>query len=617
MESLHKKALIKKVTFDLSSDSEEEFGETGSIGSFGETDSSSDDERVREYTGINNHHLFSQKPDPSDYQINTEGIISKLAENLDNCDHIIIDGERYDLPNGFCKLGDIFNDKSDLPKTKANKSMKTKTMDWINIENFEQPKEFIFSERSGPNIELIQDIHGQAQYTPFSIFSLFLDEDLLKLFCCETNIYRNQYFRERENSSNFKQIDLNEIKKYIGIVLLMGIHSESAIRDYWSKLNIFKTKFGKWMSRNRFQLIHRFFHIMNNDHDTKQDLLYKIRGFIDTINEKFQKFFYPKKNLNIDEGMIKFDGRLRFKQYIANKPIKWGIKIFELCCSETCYCFRFLNYTGRKQNSEDGLVSVRVVKELMQPYLNKGHHLYMDNFYTSIRLVEELAGLNTGVCGTIRENRLLGKVEYPRIKNQSKHYTDERSSLLLTVWKDKQIVTIISNIHSSKFLKIEKTFDNTPIPTKKMIPKCVDDYNKLSRGVDRCNQISHHYRFPHRSRKWWRQIFFHLLHMIVSNSRIIYATLTQKNLGHKEFIIDIIHNLLDEDNTELLKKKKKNLKHLPKLINNISKNDQRLRCKFRGCDKKTKWYCEDCSDDTWICSLCLGERDCYHEYHNN
>ena len=171
--------------------------------------------------------------------------------------------------------------------------------------------------------------------------------------------------------------------------------------------------------------------------------------------------------------------------------------------------------------------------------------------------------------------------------------------LLLTIWKDKKIVPIVSNIHLSKFVKIEKKYENSKIT--KTMPKSIDDYNTYARGIDRCNQISHHYRFPHKSRKWWRQIFMHILHMIVANSRVIYTKITGKSLGHKEFIIDIIQNLLDGSNVQLPKNKKIN--YLPKLI--------------QGCDKKSQWYCEDCSSDKWVCSLCLGERDCYDKYHNN
>ena len=43
--------------------------------------------------------------------------------------------------------------------------------------------------------------------------------------------------------------------------------------------------------------------------------------------------------------------------------------------------------------------------ELMQRYLNKRHHSYIDNRYTSPALSELLHRNKTNVCGTVRKNR--------------------------------------------------------------------------------------------------------------------------------------------------------------------------------------------------------------------
>ena len=44
--------------------------------------------------------------------------------------------------------------------------------------------------------------------------------------------------------------------------------------------------------------------------------------------------------------MIKFKGRLGFKQYIKNKPTKRDIKVFVLSDATTGYVKRFQIYTG-------------------------------------------------------------------------------------------------------------------------------------------------------------------------------------------------------------------------------------------------------------------------------
>ena len=38
--------------------------------------------------------------------------------------------------------------------------------------------------------------------------------------------------------------------------------------------------------------------------------------------------------------------------------------------------------------------------------LDKGHHIYMDNYFSSPALYKELADHSTGACGTLRVNRI-------------------------------------------------------------------------------------------------------------------------------------------------------------------------------------------------------------------
>ena len=47
----------------------------------------------------------------------------------------------------------------------------------------------------------------------------------------------------------------------------------------------------------------------------------------------------------------------------------------------------------------------RVARELTQPFLNKHHHVFCDNFFKSIPLACDLLRDKTYLCGTIRSNR--------------------------------------------------------------------------------------------------------------------------------------------------------------------------------------------------------------------
>jgi len=62
---------------------------------------------------------------------------------------------------------------------------------------------------------------------------------------------------------------------------------------------------------------------------------------LDVVGEHFSKFYKPGCALSIDEAMIKFDGRLSWKQYMPKNPTKWGMKLWCLCDSVTGYCLKF------------------------------------------------------------------------------------------------------------------------------------------------------------------------------------------------------------------------------------------------------------------------------------
>ena len=84
--------------------------------------------------------------------------------------------------------------------------------------------------------------------------------------------------------------------------------------------------------------------------------------------------------------MIRFKGRLGFKQYMKDKPTKWGIKVFTLSDTVNGYVYRFQIYTGKNlDDSVDVGLCSGVCLELMSG-LEPGFKLFTDNYYTNPRL---------------------------------------------------------------------------------------------------------------------------------------------------------------------------------------------------------------------------------------
>lgn len=136
--------------------------------------------------------------------------------------------------------------------------------------------------------------------------------------------------------------------------------------------------------------------------------MWKVRPLLDAISKQCKELYTPHRELSIDESMIGTKCRLSFIQYM---PIyvytKWGIKVWARCDAITGYIFSFDVYTGAdpaKPTHPKGL-AYDVVMDLLESRLDKGHAIYMDNFYSSPQLFQDLLSQGTAATGTVCTNR--------------------------------------------------------------------------------------------------------------------------------------------------------------------------------------------------------------------
>jgi len=158
------------------------------------------------------------------------------------------------------------------------------------------------------------------------------------------------------------------------------------------------------MQHDRFELILKFWHYCNNEELTENDRLFKLRRISEMLISRFQAVYTLERNVSIDESMVLWRGRLRFRQFIPGKRHKYGVKLY-LLCEPSGYVYNLLVYCG-KMDPISGLGHAEtVVMKLMDNILDRGHMLYTDNFYTSVPLAQQLLNRQTYLCGTLRKNR--------------------------------------------------------------------------------------------------------------------------------------------------------------------------------------------------------------------
>ena len=103
--------------------------------------------------------------------------------------------------------------------------------------------------------------------------------------------------------------------------------------------------------------------------------------------------------------MCKFKGRSSIKQYIKNHPIKWGFKCWYRCDRETIYVSQLELYQGWKEKREFNL-GLSVVLDSCQFLKDTYCHVFFDNFFNSLTLIQKLHDNGLYGLGTARTNRI-------------------------------------------------------------------------------------------------------------------------------------------------------------------------------------------------------------------
>ena len=211
--------------------------------------------------------------------------------------------------------------------------------------------------------------------------------------------------------------------------------------------------------------------------------------------------------------------------------------------SKNAYIFNILPYTGSgtlqeaSTQYEDLPQPVRIVLHVTELYLNKGHHVFTDRYYTSIPLAQALADRSTSFTGTSMRNH----AELPDpirltpsrlADDEVKAFTADRlSALEWRAAKKKKSLIMISNESSSNMVQIQSRGSQQEVQK----PFVVNHYNHSMNGVDRADQYTVYYSFIQKARKWWRKLFFWLLEVATVNSYILYKLNTTTAITHLEY----------------------------------------------------------------------------------
>ncbi|KAI0243174.1 PiggyBac transposable element-derived protein 4, partial [Lamellibrachia satsuma] len=354
-----------------------------------------------------------------------------------------------------------------------------------------------------------------------------------------------------------------EMRAFVGLTIVTGIVRMPTLAMYWASSNTMcqLPSFSATMPRDRFLQIMRYLHV--NDEaagNPDDDKLYKVRDFINLINNNFGAKYTMGCQISIDESLIPFKGRLSFRQFIPSKRARFGIKCWVLADALNSFVSRFCVYTGRDANAVPAVpLSTRVVRELLRDHENLHHHLYVDNFYTSTDLFKWLLENGVYACGTVRK----GRVGFPKdlyfargrhVRGTSSYLTS--GNLLAQSWYDSKEVYFLSTIHPAEYPADTPDADRTvrrrsPNGTIDVAaPPLLHDYNHYMGGVNLADIIIKHYSIGQKTFRAYRRILFYAIELCVHNAYIMegfvvpHDTAGRRKRGTLQFRMELAEQLV-------------------------------------------------------------------------
>jgi hypothetical protein len=399
----------------------------------------------------------------------------------------------------------------------------------------------------------------------------------------------------------------------------MGICRLPRIDLYWSAQ--FANPFiNDVFSRDRFQLLLACFCVTKPISDVYvNDPESHTIELISYLNTSFRRHFNPSQSLTFDEMMAAYKGKAGIRQYIPMKPHKWGYKIW--CLASCNYALRIELYTG----ADDEQVEVGKTHDLIMAFMDDYHHrnyvLYMDSFFTSPRLLNDLHAKGVAACGSVRLNRrgmppstqLNKRTMRSMTRGQSLHY--QKNNLCLAVWKDQNVLKVLYNhIQPTTSPTTLKRWGDNSEKIDVPVPQAIHDYFFNAKSVDVLGQLRYTYPIGRKAMNPTSRLVSFLIDMCIVNAYVLHC-IGREGENQLRFRLSLMHELTEsfrsqvkvaEESAGTRRGAALAKDHYP--VHAAVIGD--CACKEQHTDKRarTRIMCATCNKH-----LCIG--DCFRIYH--
>ncbi|XP_026766406.3 histone-lysine N-methyltransferase PRDM9 isoform X2 [Pangasianodon hypophthalmus] len=390
--------------------------------------------------------------------------------------------------------------------------------------------------------------------SPYQYFKMFFTDQMVSHIVEQTNLYSAQCNGSSINTT------LHEMEEFLSMLLFMGVFAFPTLDDYWHADSRFPAV-ADTMHMKRFKIIRRWLHFNDNSHtNSSPDRFHKIRPLFDMLREQCLRI--PATNTqNVDEVTVTYKGTQagNLRQHIANKPDRWGFKLF--CrASSSGIIHDFLLYQGSTTffnvttDDDTDLFGARVVSMLCKTIKEpESTVVFCDSFFTSYDLVKSLKD-NLGVrcVGVVHEKHTGGAnlASDRDLKNEGCGTYSFCSSdgIIAVKWFNSKCVTLLSNACGVKPLEnIRKFNKGSKRKCDVPCPAVISTYSKSTGGADLSDMLINLYKSPMKSKRWYLPLFGYILDLSICNAWLVYkrdCTLLEANpLPLKKFRLSVANTL--------------------------------------------------------------------------
>lgn len=363
--------------------------------------------------------------------------------------------------------------------------------------------------------------------SPSELFGLLISESIKNKIINFTNqkfaSEREKYKRERK--PELKDLDIVELDASFGLMIFSAAFksNDEDINALFATDGTGRDIFRGVMSKERFAMILiclRFDDVFTRDQRKHSDVAAAISDIFYEFIANCQKYYKIGVNTTIDEMLVPFRGRCRWKKYMPNKPCKYGLEIKCLTDGTTSYLYNAYLYTGKESdgqglNDEETklLVPTQCVMRLAKPIMNTNRNITADNYFSSIEVCNGLKKRGLTYVGTLKKNKREIPPDFLDKKRQVRSamygFTKELTLLSYVPKKGKNVV-LVSSMHHEESMDLAKG-----------IPEIISFYNSSKGGVDSMDEKCAKYTCARRSRRWPMVIFYRVLDIAAANSFIM------------------------------------------------------------------------------------------------